>query len=114
MRILGFSKKWNKLSQKEFATFRYPRVDKDWYIGEKVQIIIQPRKKGGGEKLGIAEIVNKEIRELDPFFQSDSLITDKEAIEDGFDNREDMVDWMQKTYGLDYISAMHKLTLRWL
>jgi len=30
MRILGFSKKWDKLKDPEFTTFRFERKDKDW------------------------------------------------------------------------------------
>lgn len=62
MRILGFSKKWPKLKEPEFTTFRFERKDKPHYVGEQLQIVIQPRRKGGGEKLGIAEIVKKEPR----------------------------------------------------
>ena len=117
MRILGFSKKWDKLKQLEFTTFRYPRCDIDWYVGEEVQIVVQPRRKGGGDKLGIAKIINKEIRELESYFAErgyGSLVTDDEVLADGFTSREDMVTWMEKTYGLNYISRMNKLTLRWV
>lgn len=38
MRILGFSKKWDKLNNGKFTTFRYPRKDslvgRDWHDGE--------------------------------------------------------------------------------
>lgn len=54
MRILGFSKHWAKLDNPEFTTFRFPRKDKDWQIGETVKIVIKPRSKGGGELLGLA------------------------------------------------------------
>ena len=121
MRILGFSKKWGKLKQPEFTTFRHPRGDKDWYIGEQVRVVFQPRRKGGGEILGVAEIVKKEIRELDSFFTDGvivkptgvKLVTDTEAIADGFASRFEMGEWMEHTYGLDFISRMNKLTLRW-
>jgi hypothetical protein len=114
MRILGFSKHWNKLNNPEFTTFRYPRVDRDWEVGESVQIVIRPRTKDR-EILGIATIIIKEMRELDPYFVDGGIpiVTDEEARDDGFLNREAMENWMMKTYGLDYISLMNKLTLTW-
>jgi len=115
MRILGFSQKWSKLDFPEFTTFRHTRGDRDWDVGEQVQIVIQPRRKGGGDKLGIAEIIGKELRELDPFFAHVApLVTKEEAIADGFNSREDMVYYMEKQDGLDYISIFNKLTLRWV
>ena len=120
MRILGFSRKWAKLEQIEFSTFRYPRGDKGWEVGEHVQIVVQPRRKGGGDKLGIAVIVNKELREFAKGYSRlflgncAPLVTDEEAQADGFANLGDMVAWMEKTYGrLDWIPCMEKLTLRW-
>jgi len=121
MRIISFSKKWDKLSQPEFTTFRYPRVDKDWYVGETVQVFYKNRSPSR-EKLGIAEIIGKDERELDPFFTDGKLVepigvpltTEEEAVADGFSNGlEGMVAYMEKQYGLDYIK-FNKLTLRWL
>ena len=112
MRIISFTKKWDKLHQPEFTTFRYPRRDKDWYVGELVQVYFKNRSPKR-EKLGIAEIVGKERRELDGFFKDDRLITEAEAIEDGFNDFADMVAFMEKQYGLDYISLFNKLALKW-
>lgn len=115
MRILGFSKKWDKLNQLVFTTFRYPRGDRDWAVGEKVKVVLSPRRKGGGELLGMAKIISKEARELDACFSSVApLVTETEAIEDGFDDFADMVAFMEKQYGLDYISLFNKLALRWV
>lgn len=104
MRILGFSKKWGKLQQPEFTTFRFPRKDRDWVVGEKVQIVYKPRRKGGGERLGIARINYKEfVRVKD--------ITEGEAIKDGFHNALEMWLWLKKPKGNE---PMNKLTLRWI
>lgn len=106
MRILGFSKKWPKLSQSEFTTFRFPRCDKDWFLGEEVQIVIHPRRKGGGDKLGTAEIIGKESRL--------GAQNDTEAQADGFIDCRDMERWMIKTYGeAKTFKPMNKLTLKW-
>jgi len=87
MRILGFSKKWPKLQQKEFTTFRLPRRDRDWEVGEYAQIVVKPRSKGGGEKLGIAKIISKEQRSPVKLAPLDGIpvITDDEALADGFE-----------------------------
>jgi len=121
MRILGFSKKWDKLKQPQFTTFRFPRADKDWTVGEQVRVVIRPRSKGGGEKLGLAEFISREAREFDKDFHRLAkgncapLITEAEAIEDGFVSLADMIEWMEKTYGcLDWIPCMDKLTLKWV
>ena len=119
MRILGFQKRWQKLSNLEFTTFRYPRGDYDWQVGEQVKVVFQPRRKGGGEVLGIAEIIKKEKREFDKeYFEivkdGVALITEEEAIVDGFPSVSDMIKWLEKTYGrLDWMPRMNKLVLRW-
>jgi len=58
VRILGFSKKWTKLNQDEFTTFRLPRKDKDWQLEEVVQVVFHPRHKDR-EVLSIAQIIEK-------------------------------------------------------
>ncbi len=121
MRIISFCKKWEKLEQPEFTTFRFPRKDKDWYVGEVVQVFYRNRSPLR-EKLGVAEIIEKERRELDSFFTDGRLIsprdipltTDEEAIADGFMGREDMATFMERQYGLDYLSLFNKLTLKWI
>jgi hypothetical protein len=116
MRIISFSKKWDKLSFETFTTFRYTRFDKDWFEGEVVQVFYKNRSPQR-EKLGIAEIIDKRQRELDEWFSKTidvPLVTNEEAQTDGFVNREDMVHFMEKQYGLVYISLFNKLTLRWV
>ncbi len=104
MRVLGFSKKWDKLSNIEFTTFRFPRKDRDWATGEEVQIIVKPRRKGGGEKLGTARINYKEFVRIRD-------ITEDEAIKDGFHSTFEMWLWLKKPAGK---KPINKLTLRWL
>ena len=115
MRILGFSEKWDKLKKSQFTTFRFPRKDKDWYVGEQVQVFYKPRSKNR-EYLGVAEIVDKEIRLFD-FNYGGSLYkrADREAIEDGFISIGDMLIWITKKYGYGWRSEpMNKFTLRWV
>ena len=105
MRIISFSKHWDKLKQAEFTTFRFPRKDKDWAVDEIVQVFFKNRSPQR-EKIGVALIVGKEIR-LGPK-------DDKEAQDDGFIDCEDMLRWMVKTYGESKTwKPMNKLTLRW-
>ena len=117
MRILGFSKKWTKLQNKEFTTFRFPRRDADWAIGEVVQIVYKPRSKER-ETLGLAEIMDKELRNMTSYWGEEGiqLVTNNEVIRDGFTNWEEMFDWLSKAYGLPRLATepMNKLTLRWL
>lgn len=118
MRILGFQKKWDKLSQNTFTTFRFPRRDKDWGHNEEVQVVYKPRHKDR-EVLGIAQIISKEYRSPDAEFlvQGFPSISDEEARADGFEDYEDMHDWLLATYGsgnsLMY-EPMSKLTLKWV
>jgi hypothetical protein len=106
MRVLGFSKKWEKLQNLEFTTFRFPRKDKDWYIGEYVQIVYHPRSKDR-EFLFNAQIISKESRKLED-------INNVEACLDGFKDAEDMNNWIIKTYGNNdgICFPMNKLTLK--
>lgn len=134
MRILGFSKKWDKLNNIEFTTFRFPRKDRDWSVGEEVKIVFKPRRKGGGEKLGIAKIIEKESRCM--AWCSSSLtepkVTNEEAIADGFKDSylkpqfgfSELVkiayffmwDFLWDCYGGERLlnEPMNKLTLRWI
>ncbi len=104
MRILGFSKKWDKLNKQwfqrdihTFTTFRYPRRDRDWEVEEIVQVVYKPRSKER-EPLGIARIIRKQEKNLDtPYygyqmpsgtrFVLTEIITPAEAEEDGFTGR---------------------------
>ncbi len=85
MRIMSFSKKWGKLSQPEFTTFRFPRKDKDWYVGETVQVYFKSRSPQH-EKLFDAEIITKEKRAMAKHGDKTGcqLVTNDEAIADGF------------------------------
>lgn len=118
MRILGFSKRWPKLEQPEFTTFRFTRRDRDWEVGELAQIVVQFRRKGGGERLGVAEIISKE--ECWIFTTKKSwgakTLTSKEAWEDGFKSCFDMAMWLVKAHGHQRLvdEHMNKLTLRWI
>jgi len=110
MRILGFSKKWDKLQNDVFTTFRFPRKDKDWQVGEVVQIVYKPRSKER-EVLGIAEIVYLWGRH----FGFCTNITDKEAVLDGFSGYTVMKDCFYKMYGdIIFDRPINKLTLKWL
>lgn len=115
MRTLGFSKKWDKLQQPEFTTFRFVRADRDWYVGEQVRIVYQPRRKGGGEQLGVAEILNKERRTFSPLIFGQP-VSGAEAKEDGFPGPIAMFGWLEKTYGPHRLNQepMNKLTLKWI
>ena len=106
MRILGFSKKWPKLQQREFTTFRYPRKDaikgRDWHLGETVKIVYHPRHEA--EYLGVARIVGKEPKQA-------QMITNEEAVADGFKDTTVMMDFLDPPTGY---TVINKLTLLWL
>jgi len=113
MRIISFTKKWQKLSNPEFTTFRFPRRDRDWYIGEVVQLYLRNRTPQR-EKLGEAEIINKEVRKIATAYEP-YRPTEAEAIADGFGSSVEMNVWFRKTYGSRIFEApVYKLTLRWL
>lgn len=115
MRILGFSELWPKLKQPTFTTFRFPRRDADWQVGETVKIVYQPRRKGGGDVLGIAEIMKKEARDAYGNKPSCDWLCQEEAQADGFFGLVDMLSWLMDTYGQRRIKedVLNKLTLRW-
>ena len=118
MRILGFEKEWAKLEGNAFTTFRFERRDKDWMVGEQVQIIIKPRSKNKKHR-GIAQIISKEPRSPDAGFplRNIPIISDEEARLDGFEDYEDMLNWLNESYGYNdrlMLEPMNKLTLTWL
>ena len=111
MRIISFTQRWEKLNQPEFTTFRFTRKDRDWSVGEVVQVYFKSRSPQR-EKLGIAQIIGKELR-LDGKPETD--VTHEEALADGFCNVRDMENWMIKTYGrVKAWKPRNKLTLKWL
>lgn len=101
MRILGFSRRWPKLADPEFTTFRFPRRDKDWQQGESVQVVVKPRSKKR-EPLGVAVIAFKE-----PSFVRD--ITADEARRDGFLSIREMYHFLKEPHPL---TPINKLTIR--
>lgn len=99
MRILGFSRKWDKFHlelpvdrRPPFTTFRFPRKDaskgRDWHQDEQVQIIYHHRSQTDREYLGNGLIVAKYpklVRE----------ISDNEARTDGFPSGyPEMLQWL--------------------
>ena len=105
MRILGYTKKWDKLYKPIHTTFRFPRKDKDWYEGEILQEVFKPRSPRR-EFIQFAVVIKKELKLL-------ADITQDEAVEDGFINRYAMFEWLQITYkGKDMFRPINKLTLK--
>lgn len=123
MRILGFSKRWAKLEQKEFSTFRFPRRDRDWQVGEVVQVVYKPRSKER-ELLGVAEIVGKEPRAMAWHGDKTGLpkIHNEEAIADGFVGEGSKIayftmwEYLWDLYGGERLlnEPLNKMTLRWV
>jgi len=112
MRILSFTKMWDKLRLPEFTTFRLPRADawkgRDWHEGETVQVYFHNRRPDR-EHLGNATIIKKEPA---LFCQID----DEQAIADGFSDAGDMYDWMCSSHHTEidpYSFRLNKLTLKW-
>lgn len=130
MRILGVSKKWCKLNNLLWTTYRFPRHDKDWQVEEVVQVVYKPRSKDR-EPLGIARIIRKEPKDLNKRWQywpsqafpnTPDMIKPNEAEEDGFTGShgggdfEKMRRYFIETYGYTRCSKelINKLTLYWL
>ena len=116
MRILGFSRKWDKLKNDTFTTFRFERRDADWTGGEIVQIVYKPRSKNR-EVLGVATITWRNIRLMPStghsvFHVDAPLISHAEAVADGFESVAGMREWLQGTHGKERALLMNKLTLR--
>lgn len=92
MREISFNQHWPKLDTSVFTTFRFPRKDRDWAIGEKVRVVLSARSKKR-EVLFEAVITKKEARWVRfqdyPLKQSLEekgipIITSDEARADGF------------------------------
>jgi hypothetical protein len=112
VRIISFSKKWPKLRQSSFTTFRFPRRDKDWYAGEVVQVYYKSRSPER-EKLGIALIKSKEAKFLVGPGEIRE-VSDLQAREDGFSNFAEMLLWFSRMHGERiFREKLNKLTLAW-
>jgi len=128
MRILGVTQKWDKLQHPKWTTFRFPRRDKDWQVGEQVQVVFKPRSKQR-ESLGIAGIVVKESRAMAWLGDrtGERKVSNDEAIADGFKDKPDKYGNMKKAYfwmweflwdcyGGERLlkEPINKLTLKWV
>ena len=136
MRIIGFSKKWDKLNKQWFApnlqtftTFRFPRKDRDWDVEELVQVVYKPRSKER-EPLGIARIIRKQEKDIGKKYYQFAgvckdldVITPDDAYEDGFSGMhgggdiKKLLDFLRETstYEQYYrVGKVNKLTLYWL
>jgi len=116
VRIISFSKRWDKLQQPEFTTFRFPRKDadrgRDWKLGERVQVYYKSRSPER-EFLGEAEITNKELRKIGTAHEQ-CRPTEEEAIADGFPSLIGFNEYFRDTYGSRiFEEPINKLTLRW-
>ena len=116
---MGFQKQWinqvtqqPKMASDSFTTFRFPRKDRDWEVGEVIQIVMNPRTKKR-IPLGEAMIVTKEPRSL--IGGKAHSITNDEARLDGFRLATELVDFLLKGKPIQYwASHPNRLTLRWL
>lgn len=115
MRILGFSTDWinyetghPKLQEDVFTTFRFKRRDRDWEVGEQVQVVIKPRTPGR-EVLGPAMIIAKEIHQ--PWLEG---VTETEARRDGFQTCGEMYQQFCRMHGERMAEPISKLTVRWI
>ncbi len=102
---------WSKLNQEEFTTFRFPRKDRDWQIGERVQVVYHPRSRGR-KPLFWADILNVQSRSFDS--QRAPAISHDEAVADGFPNGVlEMERWLAKSHGkFDSSKVFNKLSLK--
>ena len=114
MRILGVTEKWGKLKNPSWPTFRLPRRDTDWWVGEVVQVVYKPRSKKR-EVLGVAKIVEKTPKHFWGPSVRGNIIHVNEAIEDGFKNLQEMQAWFLKTHGSRVRQEpLNKLTVEWV
>lgn len=124
MRELSFSQLWPKLVQPRYTTFRFPRKDKDWQVGEVVKVLFKARSSHDRSVLGIAEIVSKVPRWVIMPMERSLLpsgwekqafwINRFEAQRDGFGDMRAMYDYMVKAYNIRLKQEpMNKLTLAW-
>jgi len=112
MRILSFSLMWPKFLDEEFTTFRSAGY---WRLNETVQIWYKQRHSSR-MKVGIATIIALERVKITPdskYSREIRLMTNEEAIRDGFDSSADMVQWLRRAHGNKLTPIMDKLTLRW-
>ncbi len=110
MRVMGFAVMWDKLQQDNFTTFRFARKDTDWQIGERVQVVYHPRSKDR-KPLFVADIINVETRSFDP--TRAPIITNEEAMADGFPGLVAMWAWLTKSHGkFESSKVFNKISLR--
>jgi len=114
MRILGVTEKWPKLKKPKWTTFRLQRRDRDWQVGELVQVVYQPRSKRR-LVMGVARIIGIELRHFYTPNPQGRRVTFQEALRDGFTSEEEMERWMLKHHGDRVLKEpLNKLTLEWI
>ena len=102
-----------------FTTWRMPRRDRDWRVGEVVQVVYKTRSPQR-RVLGTAVILAKTPRLLDSRGWGGSVkgyvgIKHGEAWIDGFANAHEMAKWLQDTHGPRYWDEpINILLLGWI
>ena len=104
MRIISFTEYWvnlvlnvPKLETDQFSTWRFTRRDKDYFVGEKLQVWFRQRSPKR-KFLFNAEVVSKTPRQL--FDKNETLnISWAEAKVDGFESPEIMFHFLVKAHG---------------
>jgi hypothetical protein len=113
VRELGVSVMWPKLEEPEWSTFRFPRRDKDWQVGETVRIVFHPRGRDR-KVLGTAQVRDKQPRVMIADEGPIMSTSPDEAREDGFNSLSMMCAWIRQRYGEESLhKPMNKLTIRW-
>jgi hypothetical protein len=108
-----------KLQEEVFTTFRFPRKDLDWKLGERVLVVIRTRSPDRDD-IGLAEIIAVEPRALARLGNRvpeciPPRVVDIECLRDGFQSYDEMYSWACKTYSETRLcyEPMNKLTLKW-
>jgi hypothetical protein len=111
----AYNIKRNRLFNEEFTTYKRIRKDKDWEVGEIVNITLSPVAKPHTQ-LGLAKIIRIDKKSTNHYIYTDTTsLSSEELAYDGF---EPFSDWkfMHSYFGYKSyeVKIFNKITLQWI
>jgi len=111
----SYTAKSNRLFHEQFVTYKRIRKDKDWQLGEVVNVTLSPVAKPH-TKLGFATIVGIDKKSTNHYtYPETTEVSGNEFRYEGFDLFDEW-DFRRKYFGDDYheVETFNKITLQWL
>ena len=111
----SYNTKRNRLFNEQFVTYKRTRNDKDWQVGEIVNITLSPVAKPHIQ-LGVAKIISIDKKSTNHYMYTETTdLSGEELRYEGFDNFQNW-NFMHKFFkdSRHDVKTFNKITLQWI